>query len=154
MLGTWVKLLLFLQMITEFVNVCPFLFIPQEFVTIWTRGKKILHNHPPPLFFFSLRLSQIPVERRTPPPSSDVNVRGFTEENLEFMNHQSRQAHFVPALGNVVLQTNKTYMVFFLTCMNRRPVQFLKIRISNQEHKVVLCGYRDLVKWNIFSFYL
>lgn len=87
---------------------------------------------PPPPFFFSLRLSQIPVERRTPPPSSDVNVRGFTEENLEFMNHQSRQAHFVPALGNVVLQTNKTYMVFFLTCMNRRPVQFLKIRISNQ----------------------
>lgn len=80
----------------------------------------------------STKLSQIPVERRTPPPSSDVNVRGFTEENLEFMNHQSRQAHFVPALGNVVLQTNKTYMVFFLTCMNRRPVQFLKIRISNQ----------------------
>lgn len=131
MLGTWVKLLLFLQMITEFVNVCPFLFIPQEFVTIWTRGKKILHNHPPP-FFFLAQIESNPCGTKNPAPSSDVNVRGFTEENLEFMNHQSRQAHFVPALGNVVLQTNKTYMGFFLTCMNRRPVQFLKIRISNQ----------------------
>lgn len=152
MLGTWVKLLLFLQMITEFVNVCPFLFIPQEFVTIWTRGKKILHNHPP--FFFLAQIESNPCGTKNPAHFKWCKCTRLYRGKPWVYEPSIEASTFCTCIRKCCSTNEQNIHGFFLTCMNRRPVQFLKIRISNQEHKVVLCGYRDLVKWNTFSFYL
>lgn len=128
MLGTWVKLLLFLQMITEFVNVCPFLFIPQEFVTIWTRGKKILHNHPP--FFFLAQIESNPCGTKNPAPFKWCKCTRLYRGKPWVYEPSIEASTFCTCIRKCCSTNEQNIHGFFLTCMNRRPVQFLKIRIS------------------------